>query len=152
MSRAAAEASGVNWLGALKRLASVAAGGASGPETGSGSAPPESAARPPPPRIPVPVSLQAAPLHRQAEAACSLAALNLCPDMAQAWLQWGNQLYAWTRERRLAAAAAGARSAAALGGATGNANGKQPAGTPKPSPSLAMTSADVEGYAASAEV
>ncbi|GAX80940.1 hypothetical protein CEUSTIGMA_g8375.t1 [Chlamydomonas eustigma] len=55
-------------------------------------------------------------LGHPAESACTLLALTLCPDLSAAWLQWGNLLYAWTKEQRQASKAQAA-AVGKLGGA-----------------------------------
>ena len=151
VARAALEASGVDWTAALKRLASTgAAAPAPANAAPTGVHPTPDGSSGPTPRLQtasnflIPGVLLSGSVQRQAEATCSLAALALCPGLAQAWLQWGNQLYSWTRERRL------------LAGKAASGKSGDPAGAPKPpmtpapsTPPLTLT--DVEGFVASAE-
>ena len=144
---AAASAAGVDWRLVLSQLAqqgnigsSVTQSGNS--DSGGGSGSPRPLHCPLPPSRAPPALVAAHP----AESACSLAALQLCPGLSAAWLQWGNQLYTWTKENRKAACSnfssgTGQQAVHAVQSATGV----------WPNVVGGASSELLEGYAASAE-
>ena len=108
VSKAVSDNSGVDWKAVLKTLASeteydetstISQPGMQSPLSTSACTSQRS--------VPTPEALLA--MH-PAKSACCLAALRLSPSLPQAWLQWGNQLYSWTRERRHQISASAARS------------------------------------------